>query len=86
VPGRNVKHYGATTWLNPKIEVRSSAIEGLGLFAKEDIHEGESIVVMGGQVLTDEEFKSLELTKYSAARHRPGSTHSAGHAKSSRVR
>jgi SET domain-containing protein len=67
VPNGNVKQYRATTWLNPKIEVRSSAIEGLGLFAKEDIHEGEPIVVMGGQVLTDEEFKSLKLTKYSAA-------------------
>lgn len=63
----NMKQYRDTTWLNPKIEVRSSAIEGLGLFAKEDIHEGEPIIVMGGLVLTDEEFKSLKLTKYSAA-------------------
>ncbi|HEY8767058.1 MAG TPA: SET domain-containing protein-lysine N-methyltransferase [Dehalococcoidia bacterium] len=62
-----MKQYRDTTWLNPKIEVRPSAIEGRGLFAKEDIHEGEPIVLMGGQVLTDEEFRSLKLTKYSAA-------------------
>lgn len=29
--------------LNPKIEARRSAINGIGLFAKADIHEGEII-------------------------------------------
>ena len=44
------------SWLSPKLEVRPSPIEGLGLFAVAGIDEGEPVSVMGGRVLTDEEF------------------------------
>lgn len=44
-----------------------SLIEGQGLFAKEKLSEGEIVVVMGGQVLSDNEFRALKLLKYSAA-------------------
>ena len=56
-----------TTWLTPKAEVRDSKIEGRGLFAREQIAAGETVIVMGGRVLTDDEFRTLQLTKYSAA-------------------
>ncbi len=59
--------YNKTTWLNPKVEVSASRIEGHGLFAHERIAEGEPIVVMGGRVLTTAGLQSLKLEKYSAA-------------------
>ena len=59
--------YRETTWLNPKVEVRDSTIEGRGLFALQDIEPGEVIIIMGGSVLTDGEFLALNLEKYSAA-------------------
>ena len=59
----------AETWLNPKVGVRPSSVEGKGLFAREPIDAGEAIVVMGGTVLSDEEFHAAiaKLDKYSAA-------------------
>ncbi len=41
-----------TSWLDPRIEVRSSRIEGRGLFAREPIHAGEVVAVMGGIPIT----------------------------------
>ena len=59
--------YRDTTWLNPKFEVRDSMIDGRGLFALEDVEPGETVVIMGGRVLTDHEFEALRLEKYSSA-------------------
>jgi hypothetical protein len=59
--------YADTTWLNPKVEVRNSTIEGCGLFALEDIQTGETVIIMGGRVLTDDAFQALRLEKYSSA-------------------
>jgi len=59
--------YRDTTWLTPKAEVRDSSIEGRGLFALEPIAAGETVIVMGGRIVTDDEFRALNLTKYSAA-------------------
>lgn len=50
------------TWLNPKIEVRPSAIQGKGLFAKELIKQGEQLTRDGADdyvVMTDDEFKAF---------------------------
>lgn len=45
-------------WLNPKIEVRDSSVEGKGLFAKERVLKGERVLIIGGYILTvDEESK-----------------------------
>ncbi len=38
------------TWFSPKVEKRSSAIEGRGLFALAPIAAGELVVVKGGHV------------------------------------
>ncbi|MDQ3855934.1 MAG: SET domain-containing protein-lysine N-methyltransferase [Chloroflexota bacterium] len=48
--------YRARSWLDPRIEVRPSPIEGLGLFATAPIREGKVVIVWGGRVLSNEEF------------------------------
>ena len=45
-----------TSWLSPKLAVRTSEIHGRGLIALEPIVPGEPVSVMGGRVMTDEEF------------------------------
>ena len=61
------RQYPERSWLSPLLEVRESRIEGRGLFATEQIEPGTLIAIMGGTVLTDDEFRALQLTKYSAA-------------------
>ena len=52
--------------LNPKIEVRDSAIEGKGLFAKEPFKKGEKFRVTTGEqpwvIVTDEDFQEYIKT------------------------
>jgi uncharacterized protein len=53
------------TWLNPKIEVRSSPIEGKGLFANEPIAKGEQLTRNGDDdyiIMTDEAFQAFTTT------------------------
>ena len=40
------------SYSSPKVEKRSSPIEGRGLFAKRAIKMGEVVVVKGGYILT----------------------------------
>jgi uncharacterized protein len=40
-------------WLDPRIAVRPSPIDGLGLFAAAPIDHGEIVEVLGGTILTD---------------------------------
>ena len=42
------------TWINPRIEISGSSIEGKAMFATAPINAGEKVVVFGG-VYTDEE-------------------------------
>jgi hypothetical protein len=53
------------TWLNPKIEVRSSPIEGKGVFANEPIAMGEQLTRNGHDdyiIMTDEAFQAFTTT------------------------
>jgi len=50
----------ALTYRSSKTEVRESAIQGKGLFAKDAIKEGEIVAVKGGHILTTEGWKALE--------------------------
>lgn len=43
--------YRTVSWLDPRVEIRSSTVEGRGLFAKERIAAREVVSVMGGEVL-----------------------------------
>ncbi len=56
-----------TTWLTPKAEVRPSGIEGRGLFAREAIATGETVVILGGTLLDDDGLRALDGTRYSSA-------------------
>src|SRR5690242_11553046 len=55
------------SWLNPKLVIRASTIEGKGLFARLPIEEGEIVAVWRGMVITDEELRHLRQEKYSSA-------------------
>ncbi len=46
----NQKH---ETWINPKVEIRSSSIQGKGMFSLSDIPVGEKILLWGGESYTD---------------------------------
>ena len=54
--------YLSTTWYDPRVEVRSSAVQGNGVFARQPIHAGEVVVRIGGKVMMDEEFQAYILT------------------------
>ncbi len=60
--------YRPTTWLSPKVEVRDSSIEGRGLFALSEITVGETVIVVGGRLLTDDDLRNVMTTgeKYSS--------------------
>ena len=61
-----MKRYNTASWLDPRVVVAASPIEGQGLFTREPIEEGEVVVRLGGQLLTDEEFCARRLVKYSS--------------------
>ena len=45
---------------SPKIEVRKSPIEGVGLFAKEEIYKGEIISIKTGHIVNRDQLKKVE--------------------------
>lgn len=61
------------SWLDPRLEVRPSPIEGFGLFASAPICAGEVVIVWGGRLITDAELHAIEArwratgTPYSTA-------------------
>ncbi len=61
-----MRRYDTSSWLDPRVVVAPSPIEGRGLFAREPIEEGEVVMRLGGEVLTDDEFAARSLVKYSA--------------------
>lgn len=53
------------SWLNPKVEVRQSAVQGKGLFAREPISPGEQLSRRGDDryaVMSDAEFQDYIKT------------------------
>lgn len=61
-----MNRYGTSSWLDPRVVVASSSIEGQGLFARASIEADEVVIRLGGEVLTDDEFRARRLVKYSA--------------------
>lgn len=55
-------------WLHPDVEVRQSAIEGRGLFARADIPAGTVVSRLGGRLVTSAELGEL----FAAAQRSPG--------------
>lgn len=50
------------SYRSPKTEVRPSAIQGKGLFAREPIHTGEVVAIKGGFIVDAATWKRLEPT------------------------
>src|SRR5690242_2923113 len=55
--GASMKTYRSRSWSDLRLEVRSSVIEGKGGFARDFIGVDEVVVVIGGTVMTDDEFR-----------------------------
>lgn len=55
-------------WLDLRVVARSSAIEGLGLFATAPIAKGEVVGILGGRVIDDAELRRIAQVrpKYSS--------------------
>lgn len=54
------RHYRSSSWLDPRVEIRPSPIDGKGLFASAPIGEGETVVLLGGIVISDQELAALQ--------------------------
>jgi len=57
---REMKPYLPQTWVDPRIEFRRSRISDNGMFAREPIKKGEPVCIVGGIVMTDEEFAAFQ--------------------------
>lgn len=52
------------SWLSPKAEIRKSSIDRKGVFAKKLIKKGEVFLILGGFVITEEEYKNFLKTNF----------------------
>ena len=52
-------HIPSACWQDPRIAVRPSPIDGLGLFATAPIAQGEIVEVLGGTLLTDAQVQAM---------------------------
>ena len=52
------KNYSLQSWIDPRIEIRTSLIGGKGMFAREPIKAEETVIVWGGIVLTKEDLQA----------------------------
>ena len=57
-----IDHYQTTTWADSRLVAKPSAISGMGIVADADIHEGELLMVFGGEIvhrneLTEEQYR-----------------------------
>ena len=57
-----IRRYLPKTWVDPRQDIRPSAIHGMGVFARDPIHEGEAVEILGGDLMTDEEFRAFQRT------------------------
>jgi SET domain-containing protein len=56
------KEYRQTEWIDPRIEVRPSSIQGEGMFATAPITQGQVVNIWGGTVLlTEEDIESANV-------------------------
>jgi uncharacterized protein len=53
------------SFFSPKVEIRSSKLNGMGMFAKEDIKKGKIVFIKGGHILTRKQvFSSSVINSY----------------------
>ena len=58
----SARNYLPTTWYDPRAEIRPSSMRGNGMFAARPILEGETVVVIGGTILTTAQFQEFTAT------------------------
>lgn len=56
------KTYRTTNWYDARVEIRSSLIQGGGMFARRPMQAGEIVAIIGGTVMTEDEFQAYVLT------------------------
>jgi hypothetical protein len=56
------KIYRPTSWYDARVEIRPSLIQGGGMFAREPIQTGEIVTIVGGTVMTEDEFRGYVAT------------------------
>lgn len=52
--------YLPKTWVSPKQEAHPSPIQGMGMFARQAIRQGEVVEIIGGQLISEEEFEIFQ--------------------------
>lgn len=62
-----MKAYRAQSWIDPRVEVRHSRLQGKGLFARETIKKGEVVVIWGGTLVTEAELGEGNVRPHSVA-------------------
>jgi len=53
-------NYLPKTWVSPKQEARPSPIQGMGMFVRQTISQGEVVEIIGGQLMSEEEFEIFQ--------------------------
>src|SRR5690348_3158185 len=56
------KIYQTTSWYDARVEIRPSLIQGSGMFARDPIQPGEIVAIVGGTVMTEDEFHAYLAT------------------------
>ena len=56
------KIYRTTSWYDARVEIRPSLIQGGGMFARKPIQAGEIVAIVGGTVMTEDEFHAYLAT------------------------
>ena len=64
--------YPEKSWFDPRLEKRASPIHGTGIFATSAIAAGELLVIAGGIVFTEEEWKAGSVPLDPAKRYNEG--------------
>ena len=54
------RRYLLKTWRDPRQDVRPSAIHGMGIFARQPILQGEPVEIIGGDLMTGDEFRAFQ--------------------------
>lgn len=54
--------YLLTTWRDHRQDIRPSAIHGMGIFARQPIQRGETVEIIGGDLMTEDQFRRFQKT------------------------
>lgn len=60
-----MRRYKPKSWIDSRVEVRSSTIEASGMFAREPIKKGEVVVIWGGTLMTEQDIRAGKARKHS---------------------